>query len=708
MSTRPEIDALLDELVPDGEWIGAPPSVLLEQLFTKTADYAENLTTGLGGLPSNYILTSPTGTGPNLLSEAIAQALADPSPPSSSNPYLIELLPGLYTEPATVTIPQYVNVRGTRATIICSSNPGIIVGPDCTVDGVIVVGVGTNVGWTVNHGAAGSSNFTSCAAFSTALGFSISNGSTTVLTNCAQSTCTNGLLLDGAGTNTILTNYSGINTTGYNIKADNGASLNVKDSFINGTTYAVGKKAIVVDNASIARVSGTIIRNVETGLNILNGSTASAIGINVEHDTVTDHLNIDATSTASISGVIDISNQSTVDPSAKLIAIAIHNEFGGEPAIQVFGELNVGSETQPVESVFGGGDSHTRGMKVLTNTNLEVGTWADQTSAAASLTGSTFDFVPGPGVGNCMYVGADYKFPGLKIGVSGTGNFGTGIGLYEYWDGAAWQTFEIMVRDANDYSPFIRGNAIGLRVTDEQVRFGALDYSQWQKKTLNGVEKYWARLRIDQAIISSPQAEYIKLHTHRTEINSDGFIEFYGDARPTILADQVHRKLKEDAVGAAMANGAINYTANVQINSVDNRFAGNATDGFGGIFIIPQNMDTSDTVTMTMRLAQTSGTPASGSVFEFYWTKAQIGALVDGTDPDLVERNNLNPTGPVTVTPATLAATFDVSFTFTVEELIPGDEMAFVIKRPANTDANDTAGDIIITTLRCEYKAWRV
>lgn len=50
-------------------------------------------------------------------------------------------------------------------------------------------------------------------------------------------------------------------------------------------------------------------------------------------------------------------------------------------------------------------------------------------------------------------------------------------------------------------------------------------------KSLNGVTKKWIRARVINALSSVPVSEYILAHTNATKIGSDGFTEYYGDAR---------------------------------------------------------------------------------------------------------------------------------------------------------------------------------
>ena len=81
--------------------------------------------------------------------------------------------------------------------------------------------------------------------------------------------------------------------------------------------------------------------------------------------------------------------------------------FAGDEGLNVLGELHVGTPEGPSESVFGEGDSYTRGMLVYTY-NASTSAYTDVSEEAGSSTGSTFAF-PGSAVDNAIYIGSTLK-----------------------------------------------------------------------------------------------------------------------------------------------------------------------------------------------------------------------------------------------------------------------------------------------------------
>ena len=185
------------------------------------------------------------------------------------------------------------------------------------------------------------------------------------------------------------------------------------------------------------------------------------------------------------------------------------DESSGDSGLQIFGELSQGSHFSPAESSFGGGDSHTIGMEVLTNDNGEIGAWASLTAILKSFSGSTTQLLPGTGGGNSLYIGGDIKFPGIKVDTTVAAIIGSGSAVYEYWDGAAWSSYNIVSADADSFNgtPQQYGMSALTRVQKEQVRWDISSMTGWATKTLNGLSKFWARLRITTAITTIPEAE---------------------------------------------------------------------------------------------------------------------------------------------------------------------------------------------------------
>lgn len=219
-----------------------------------------------------------------------------------------------------------------------------------------------------------------------------------------------------------------------------------------------------------------------------------------------------------------------------------------DEGLKIFGELQVGLPEQGRESVFGEGDSYTRGMIVLTtdnttSVNSDGGNFVDVTAEATSADGSTFTF-QGPDVDYSILVGCNLsnntdrlKFFGNKIKQSiaavvdagGTKN----SFVTEYWNGSAWVEMGRMTSSSGKYYRY--SNEVFLRAnSSEHLRFGLTSNGNdfpWALKTINGQEAYWMRYRIKTTVLTVPTFEQFKLSSNRMELNATGHQTAHGSAR---------------------------------------------------------------------------------------------------------------------------------------------------------------------------------
>ena len=422
-----------------------------------------------------------------------------------------------------------------------------------------------------------------------------------------------------------------------------------------------------------------------------NGGILEGVGANAFNDTAGAwHLLVEsATAQVRFADSFLRDDKFNVNANAEIYVLHV-SDTPGEESIRVLGEFQVGSEVQPKESAFGGGDSHTRGMRVFTNTNQEAGAWADITSALILKDASTVALLPATTAGNCMYVGGDVKFPGIKIDNTTAMALGTGAVVLEYWNGTAWTEFLHMSSDAdapyNQYARaiFERANA------SEQVRFNTQIITPWAAKALNGTTKYWVRMRVVTAITTVPVGDKMKLHTHRTEINPDGILEYFGDAEPEreLLW---HKKLEELWDGNDPGDGLILVGPGVTIKGIDNKFQDGAADGKLSVVRVGPGLDTSRQLTFSMGWHPEPGKALAGFVelqVDGYVFKQ--GDRFDGTQTPLF-------TGSAIIDMTTFTNSDELRITqvnFTIPDRVPGDVLVLHVYRDG-TGANldDTYAD---------------
>ena len=110
-----------------------------------------------------------------------------------------------------------------------------------------------------------------------------------------------------------------------------------------------------------------------------------------------------------------INHEKLINPNSNPFYATLYSEAASNDRGQkVVGEFHVGLPYAPTESAFGEGDSHVFGMSVLSNTNQEVGTWADHTPVARLNDASTFNAFPSNFTNACLYMGGDHPYSGIK------------------------------------------------------------------------------------------------------------------------------------------------------------------------------------------------------------------------------------------------------------------------------------------------------
>ena len=262
----------------------------------------------------------------------------------------------------------------------------------------------------------------------------------------------------------------------------------------------------------------------------------------------------------------------------------------GDEGVQCLGEYVIGDLNDPKELVVGEGDSHVIGLKVF-STSDDV-TYVDYTDEASSGAGSTYPTFGGfTNAGAADYIGSDYPICGIKLNTASLVTPGSGAVAREYWNGSAWTEFNGMSTGsdspyayyAKDYFEQPVGTHIRYNIEMTNDDWTANDPMG------RGENKKWVRYRIATAITESFTIDQIKLHPSRWEANSDGFNEFFGDARFTSLLPL--------NIGSAqplegnMQSRTLYVDQNIGVGFQNNRFTA-TTDILGFNFSLPDNIDT--------------------------------------------------------------------------------------------------------------------
>jgi len=353
--------------------------------------------------------------------------------------------------------------------------------------------------------------------------------------------------------------------------------------------------ALKTEGSDELHAQGMTIGNCSTGM-LFTGTTKCVLSgvsiIETDIHMVTEGSNVVITG----SGVTMDENKLVIDPEST-IRIAYMSTFEGDEGLNIIGELHVGTPEYPKESVFGEGDSTVRGMLVY---NYDGSTYSNMSAQAASPSGSTFGFA-NTNAGTIMYLastlernGERLKHWGVKMSLDTGIDMGSGMVVYEYYTtNGTWETMQYMVTDSGgSYYPHAR--QVFSTNGSFQMRYEIDIADEWALSDMPGLgeSNYWSRARIVTPIISSMQVEQLKFHTSRTEINSDGFVEYFGKGRPRGSLGWNAADI-QPAV-SVIANGDIFYSTNIAVGMKENRM--NTGDQVAFHAAMPADMDTSSHV----------------------------------------------------------------------------------------------------------------
>jgi len=622
-------------------------------------------------------LTTPFLT----IAAAIAAISALVPAPAAATPATVLVEPGVYQE-AALTIPSYVTLVSTGRGCVTKITPTVATATVVTgsplsgINGFVISGASGVGGIGIRHQAAG-------GAFN--------------VKNCRIADCETGLSVSGAGSITIIESVTIKRSTGETM--DTAILVESGGALVGNILSAIGTVGTLLTHAIKATGANSLcaLHNVHLGLTT-NGVTVANTATVTIHSGVAarcvNSLRIEATSGELRAFNVEVTASTTNDVLIETAAATFIfgncqfdisklsitagatingtylNTFESDEGFDIEGELHVGNYLRPAESVFGGGDSHVIGMVALRNTNQEAGAWSDITTELKSPSGSTAALFPGVTANNTFYIGGDVEFPGLKVSLDTIMTLGAGTVVAEFWDGAAWTEFTWMTTDSD--SPYASyADALFNETTSLQMRFGTM--TSWATKSLDGNTKYWVRFRVTVGITTSPIGEQMKLHTNRTEINSDGFVEFFGAARQQRQLP-FHRNLLDDQVGSAPGNSTIDVSANIEIGAKDNRFANNAVDARAAMVEVPSGLDTSLPVTVTLYWA----TPGNAGNIEWFIVRApvKVGDVLGGALSEAIQAQLQAVPGVAN----TLAAT---SLSMPVNSLLAGEFLTLKIERDA-------------------------
>lgn len=582
----------------------------------------------------------------------------------SSHRYTIRVAPGIYEEDNPLQGKEYTTIKAmgdlqtTRITALNASQDLIIMSAYFTVEGLAFWGVTGTTNYAVNQSVAGLTSLTRCLFGDCSNGVLLAHASASMtigdcgVFNPAETTlkgiyCTAGAL----NINTFIGSYGTITT----LLEVTGVNSIVTANHIRSTLSTLATGISIKDLAQVD-VNSAKLLNMATGIEVeddihvhidgarIGDATVDGIRVNdvgtdaslTMHSTIVKRsANFDI-NVLSATALVEVAISSTLTninivQGASVYGTILDLEEDDE-GLNVLGELHVGTPENPAESVFGEGDSYTRGLLAYT---WDGSVYVDISVNVRSPSASSFTF-PNTTVGTAIYVASDltvgaspdyHQFFGLKMALSTAQIGGTIVG--EYYNGSAWVEFSHMTSESG--GTYYR-KADELFLVDAggyQIRFDPGMASDWAKSDNPSVDvndRYWIRFRITSSPSTLPIFEQFKLHSNRHEINNDGFGEDMGKARAYRTLPISWNTFHD--VGTAVGNQDLWLSTNCKAGFENNAMS--QGDSVGSVTSLPSWVDTSG----HLRL-QISGIPVTTGNYTLtaYINSSNTGDTVSTSDP---------------------------------------------------------------------------
>ncbi len=556
----------------------------------------------------------------------IVDALASITDNSSSNQYTILVYPGTYIEDNPIICKEYVSIRSVGGSFVTSvvaqnaNNHLLDLSALCVIRGFNLVNVSGSDYYAVRDTAAGNS----------------------AIIDVIVANCSNGILVDNISANLNITNHADFvetGTMGKSIELLNGVITVDKHKISNSSDIDTIYKIDGSNSIATLNTIESLSPNVDVGMIFSNGcnvsgAVANFVGLNdgiilygdsteirfdavkifnatndgfrIEDEGANIELSLFAT-TITGSGRYNffIDNDSVVvtgngftqlstavvDDRAELFAYLLDDTKDDE-GLNVLGELRVGTAARPAETCLGSGDSYADTVRAEYYMFDGSSSW--YLGDSLSLIDNKAVTFPNTNVNTAIYFASKVSdsliHHGIKVFVDDSMTIGSGEVLAEYWNGSTWTEFNGMVKDgdppfsyhAKDYFEQTQSTHINYNIEMTNDDWIANDPFS------TGNARKWVRFRIATAITASPEFNQVKLHPNRTEVNSDGTVEYFGDSRNTQLLIFPPGEPFEGNMG----NQTLYVDEDIGVGYSDNRFTA-TSDKIGYQINLPDNIDTS-------------------------------------------------------------------------------------------------------------------
>lgn len=568
------------------------------------------------GVPTNMICVFKTGndtTGDGSLAKpylTIEYALSTISGSSSSNRFIVLVGPGIYIENNPLIIPTFTEVfafGGITSIQIIAANP--------TSNLIEPIGIVNIKGFALSGTTSASLIYLDDVSSSLRLS-DIVLGDCDIGIDCASGNIGFDTLIiqPGATFDTILKVTSGGILQGSNfyfdddtISASDAIYAAGSESVLNLTSFGISGSGISdglhIEDSSVVRISTGLFDRVDNAIRIGTSSELFMSTIDIQNTNNFDLIIEDTTPVISIVASQFKRNKVLAPNNYTNVNAFYLNEEPTAQGLRVVGNIVAGRPEIGTELIIGRGDPYTRGMTVLTTDNTATsttdgGNLTDVTIAASGYNVSTFTF-QGTEANHTILFGTDIedsddvlKFWGTRI-TQTTAAVETirKSFVFERWTGSEWTQFGVMgVFNPRSYvyskELFIRANQT------EDIKFGLDDVSPWEKKTIDGKNLYWVRIRITNDLTTAPEFDQLKLMPSNLELNQFGVVTLHGKARyrRTILSTG---NIFGESGAVVFANPFIGSLSTGWNHAMKNTQLNEIGDALYLQFVLPRGIDTS-------------------------------------------------------------------------------------------------------------------
>ncbi len=470
-----------------------------------------------------------------------------------------------------------------------------------------------------------------------------------------------------------------------------------------GTSGSVQYSSLLIPNENTSITRGINITGDAVSLDLVSSHIHS-----IEHDVFVTEGNT-GEGTELIFSAVELKVEKVQVPAdwrtrARVLGTRLDTGVDNDRAFNILAEFSVGFPGRGFESAFGEGDSSVVGMNILTSGSAG---FTNITSEMSSVASGTAALLPDVLSGSALYVGTSgsfiRQFPNIKMDITDIGSTGSGDLCFEYPSGSAgiWKKIDYLVCGAD--APY-RQKAQRLFSDNEsiQIRLDINEFSNWVTSSVDGLSGYWMRMKVSSSLTTPPTGSRIKIGTNRTEINDDGFVEYFGNAEQERRIFPVGLSAVQDLAGASPANAQVAITPVIRLTPVDNRFADGVTDGFGQLLSLSYGIDTSRD--LTFRVGWFAEANSTGDVvFQFYNTNnIRTG---DNIDSQSLQEIVSEVTESIGSDQSGILRTTD--FTFKLPNQEDQTLWAYALRRPGGATADTFGGNIAIAFVECYADWWR-